>query len=335
MTISFPENKYLNNRGIIRNIGDTPIDILRPADNLLNIDNVEYCFTYINSSGKAKGGNSIILKLYLAQEVGNTGSEYGDPDLILKILKFPFGRRGRKRKAHKRFDKEVKALVDCQEHSFQNVISVKHSGTCRLKQYSEKKPFLDFGFYTMEYAQYDLKAYIEEKHGELTEEMKLALCISLAEGLQELSSLGYYHRDIKPDNIFIVGDNWKIGDLGLIAERDEEDNLDDNNEFIGPRGWLSPEAMNKFLCYDKGFTFNHDCKIDHQSDIFQLGRVFCYIMQFNNPMGVFRENEMFFSSTGIYQVIRTMLNYSKKRRYKRIEEVVDALRRIQQKLAIS
>ena len=38
---------------------------------------------------------------------------------------------------------------------------------------------------------------------------------------------------------------WKIGDLGLVTRRDLD--YDRQNEFIGPKGWLSPEAMNKYL----------------------------------------------------------------------------------------
>lgn len=70
--------------------------------------------------------------------------------------------------------------------------------------------------------------------------------MQIAYGIKNLDSLGFYHRDIKPDNILIFNDNqWRISDLGLVAKRDED--IDRPNEFIGPKGWISPEAMNKYL----------------------------------------------------------------------------------------
>ena len=60
----------------------------------------------------------------------------------------------------------------------------------------------------------------------------------------------------------------------MLAERDDEEEIDDPNEFFGPRGWHSPEAMNKFLCEGKDLEFEHNYVLDHQSDIFQLVKVF-------------------------------------------------------------
>jgi serine/threonine protein kinase len=37
-----------------------------------------------------------------------------------------------------------------------------------------------------------------------------------AEGLEFLNSRGIYHRDIKPQNLFLVGEQVKVGDLGFL-----------------------------------------------------------------------------------------------------------------------
>jgi serine/threonine protein kinase len=71
--------------------------------------------------------------------------------------------------------------------------------------------------------------------------------------------LGYYHRDLKPDNILISDNTWKIGDLGLVSRRNNEFNLDKVAALIGPRGWYSPEALNKYLTEDKNLEFSYDC----------------------------------------------------------------------------
>jgi serine/threonine protein kinase len=184
----------------------------------------------------------------------------------------------------------------------------------------------------MEYAEYDLKNYIEFNHHLMKLNDKLSLCINLCEGLKELYSLGYYHRDIKPDNIFMIDDVWKIGDLGLLDERNKPNEIDKVAEPIGPKGWMSPESMNKYLCEGKNFKHSHNCIIDHQSDIFQLGKVFWYIFQHNAPIGSVRGKDFLIKNSQIYAVLRTMLNNSKQRRYKEIDEVIKLLKPIEVEL---
>ena len=144
-----------------------------------------------------------------------------------------------------------------------------------------------------------------------------------------MKKLGYYQRDIKHDNIFIIGGyKWKIGDGGLLEDRKSE-TLDGVAEFIGPRGWITTEAMNKYLCEAYGYTFKHNCSIDHKSDIFQLGKVFWYIFQHNAPIGNIKESDFLIKENGIFPIIKTMLNYSKKSRYNNIDEITKLLKKIE------
>ncbi len=336
---TFPEGKTVYN-GTIKDfsinekwIDYIDIDINNPKNNIITIGNVEYYFTYLsNESPYNSGGNSIILKLYEAQNFDIEDINYEKPDLILKILKFPNKAANRTpSKSTKRFLKEISSLEKCKENHFQNIIILYQYGICKIYD-SVKKRYLDYQYYTMEYAEHTLKTFIESNHSTITYEEKISLCRSLGEGLKELDSLRFYHRDIKPDNIFMTENNtWKIGDLGLIDERQSETKIDDIAEPIGPRGWMSPESMNKHLCEGKEFAFQHNCKIDHQSDIFQLGKVFWYIFQHNAPIGTVKESDFMIRNSEIFSIIKTMLNHSKKKRYSNIDEVIKLLKPLEAK----
>lgn len=334
MNFTFPENKTLHNSIIQNYTGElnqnfevSRIDILNPKDNVIYIDNTEYVFTYYdNKTGKNKGRNSIILKLYESQNIDEDDVQYDDPDMVLKILKHKKALKPEwKKQIEKRFENEINALKVCQKKGFQNIINIYGDGVCKI--YSPyKSRYEEYLFYTMEYAEYDLKKYIEKNFKKLSLEEKVGLCLSLSRGLKELKSLGYYHRDIKPDNIFMVDHQWKIGDLGLLGNRNSDFNLDRKGEPIGPRGWMSPESMNKYLCEEHDFPFQFNCTIDHKSDIFQLGKVFWYIFQHNAPIGSIRQSDFKIRHNRIYPILRTMLNYSYVKRYNRIDEVIKLLK---------
>jgi serine/threonine protein kinase len=339
MNFSFPEHlsthfdtiKYFEKEG--KNISYQDIDPLTPLKNQINIKNIDYYFRYISDdNNKNKGGNSIILRLYESQFIDIDNIEYGRPDLVIKILKNKANRNPEyKRKSQIRFEKEITALKKCDDKNFQNIVKIFESGYCRIYN-PNRNHYEDYIYYTMEYADYDLKKYIEENHNILLFENKLALCLSICEGIRELDILDYYHRDIKPDNIFMIDNDWKIGDLGLLAERNLNFEIDEEAEPIGPRGWMSPESMNKYLTEGKNFNYKYDCVIDHQSDIFQLGKVFWYIFQHNSPIGSITEKDFKINESIIYPILRTMLNHSKKRRYKRIEEIIYLIKKIESKV---
>lgn len=336
MNFTFPKDKVLYN-GTLRQYafqgGRESFDLIDPTTPLLNliqIDKTDYYFTNLNEDGDNKGGNSIILKLYEAQSINASDPIYEDPDLILKIHKIK--KRKCPIKSQIRFINEIDALYKCKEKVFQNVIIIENSGVCKIYDNRSGK-FNDYYYYTMEYAKYDLKSFVELHHKNITIEYKLSLCLDLAKGLKELKLIGLYHRDIKPDNIFMNSDgSWKIGDLGLINDQNSDFQLDKIAEAIGPKGWMSPESMNKYLTENKGFERKFPCVIDHQSDIFQLGKVFWYIFQHNAPIGTVKEGDFFLKRSQIYPIIKTMINHSRNKRYSDIEEVIDLLNIVDNKL---
>lgn len=307
------------------------IDFVSPQNNFITINSTDYIFKKLSEEGN-KGGNSIILKLYSNIEL-HDNEDYIDldnekPDLIIKILKFNFKKLAgipNYKKTHKRFLNEIQALNICKTPFSQNVIKIYNNGECVI----DKKHFL---FYTMEYAESDLKDFIEENKPDFDFERKVIFCKEILEGFKELNKNKLYHRDIKPDNIFMVNGKWKIGDLGLVNGRHLEYNFIETANFIGPRGWVSPEVMNKYLTEDKNFNYDYDCEIDHQSDIFQLGKLFWYIFQHNAPIGSVKLSDFNNEFSDVYPILKTMLNHNKKRRYKEVDEIIPLFNIIEKKI---
>lgn len=301
------------------------------SNNTITIDGIDYFAYYIDPEYKKnKGANSYVFVLYQAQNF--VDYEISVPERVIKISNKIDYENGIS-EYNNRFYREIEALNECTKRHISNVVTIYSYGqlTCRGKNRKGYDRLFYFPFYVMDYASCDLKKYLENNH--IIYSDRIDLCLQIATGLKGLKDLGYYHRDLKPDNILIFDNTWKIGDLGLIAYRDEDELYDKKNEFIGPKGWLSPEAMNKYLnCGENEYGF--DCKIDHQSDIFQLGKIFWYILQGNVPIGCIRRPDYLDRHDDVYSLLRYMLNHTKKKRPLTIDYVINDLSRIELKYSL-
>ena len=103
-----------------------------------------------------------------------------------------------------------------------------------------------------------LKQYMNE-HGPLDTETALNFSTQIARALSHAHSKGIVHRDIKPQNILVVGENTiKVADFGIAALQSEVPDVE--NEAIGSVHYISPEQA-------KGLP------VDERSDIYSLGIV--------------------------------------------------------------
>lgn len=301
---------------------------IEPLDNIITIDRVDYIL-YRNDIRGNKGGNSWIYFLYAIGDIENIEDSDNlpeTPDMVVKINKYCINNNSSNAiKRNNRFEQEIKALYNCRSKPY--VIDIYHNGIIEDSTGNEWK------YYSMEFAEYDLKGFMESKENLSTSE-RIAICIKLTQALNDLYTAGYYHRDIKPDNFFLtMYKEWKIGDLGLVEERNKENEIDDPQEFIGPRGWTSPEVMNKVLT-DKNCK-RFDRTIDDKSDIFQLGMVFWYVMQGNAPIGCIMEKDFLENNHELYMLIRTMISHDKRLRPQTFDDIIYKLNQIADKYLLS
>jgi len=212
-----------------------------------------------------------------------------------------------------RFIREIEVLEKLKEEDINNIVTIHFNHVIEIDG-------KEFPYYVMEKGDTDLKEYLIS-NPELDNQEKVRFCLDIFNAIKELHVKNIYHRDIKPDNIFLFreGDEeemkyvWKIGDLGLMTERHKD--YDDLGEKIGPYGWVSPESMNKFLTEKANLGF--DCVIDDKSDIFQLGKLFWFLFQLNVPIGQITIEDFICNlehKDRIFKLIQTMIQYSKRRR---------------------
>ena len=272
----------------------------------------------------SKGGNSNVFKLY---------DPNNNTTFAIKISNFPVARRVRgqandwKSRGYARFLEEINALNIAKQNNYNNIVRIEFDGLIEVE--GEKFPY-----FVMEKADTDLKEYIQS-NTEFDEQERFKICLEVMFAVKQLHGKEIYHRDIKPDNIllFNTGEEgksvWKISDLGLIGRGGTRASVDQIGEKIGPFGWLSPEAANKFLTEKLNLGF--DCKIDNESDIFQLGKLFWFVYQSNIPVGQIYSEDFIAPITKnkefIFSIIRKMLSYSKldRKKISSLEEDMELL----------
>lgn len=124
----------------------------------------------------------------------------------------------------------------------------------------------DSFYYVMEFLDGDsLRKDLIRRGGKMSVEQFYPILAQVGEALSLAHSMTIVHRDVKPDNIFILKNGIvKLTDFGIArAAEFEESNLTKTGIMMGTLNYVSPEQL-------------QDAKsVDHRADIFSLGIV-CY-----------------------------------------------------------
>lgn len=124
--------------------------------------------------------------------------------------------------------------------------------------------------YTMEYAETTLEKYVRDNV--LSDEIKLNCIRQILYIMSEVHKKDIIHRDISPNNIFIVSGQLKIADFGLGK---------DLNVFTSHQTIHTNAVGQYYYCAPEQFMMLKDG--DKRSDVYSLGRVINFIMT-GNPM---------------------------------------------------
>lgn len=229
-------------------------------DQIIGSDGSKY--TVIGMLGQ--GGNGAVFEC----ENDVTGETFA-----LKVLLNSRGTRDR------RFEREVQIISNL---NHEHIVTYVTHGELSIHFQNQRGRWntnpSNTSFVIMRKADLNLGEFLKHNGSSLRFEDYYGQFVGLTKALEQLHSKAI-HRDIKPDNILISGDVWQISDFGLCALIEEvEDQLTRTDEAVGPKYWMSPEAISKAM----GLGDVINCC----SDLFQLASVFWFVVTRRPPVGI-------------------------------------------------
>lgn len=167
-----------------------------------------------------EGGNGVVFAANL--------KENPEELLAIKILK----NERVNQKLYGRFETEISFLNS--EKSNDGILPIIHYHLPTYENLETEK-----AWYTMPIA-IPVTKYISRNNLGPTDIIKLF--VDYSNTLVSLNSQGTFHRDIKPDNLFVLNDKPVIGDFGLVKYPSRENKTD--NKKLGPIFFIAPEMLN-------------------------------------------------------------------------------------------
>lgn len=204
------------------------------------------------------------------------------------------------RKGRERFIRESRLLSQIDDN---HVIKILDQGKITATKDKEETSVI-LPFIIMPLADKNLKDLVVTHNGSIPYEEYISQFRGLCKALKALHQHAI-HRDIKPENILVMRNAWVLADFGLCRFDNCEDDITADNKNIGPRYWMSPEAMNKAIG-------NADI-INKASDVYQLCSVFWYVVTKRHPTGCLDSSD-WPGYTDLYHLIVKALSHDHRRR---------------------
>lgn len=108
--------------------------------------------------------------------------------------------------------------------------------------------------------------------GTVSERLAREVGAAVADALAAIHAAGIVHRDVKPDNVFLLPDETvKLADLGVALLRDEAERITQPGEFVGSLLYAAPEQL------ERG-------PVDARADLYALGLLLFELVAGRHPV---------------------------------------------------
>lgn len=211
------------------------------------------------------------------------GKKFGDYTVLSPLGQGTFGQtwlveKGKSKYALKIFknemiktDKQVKRI----DREIESLRVVKHPNVVRyVGDGYHTEGYDKYRFLVMEYADGEpLRTFIE-RNGRLTVTQTQRIGLQILDGIRAIHDAGFYHRDLKPDNIFVTrAGDVRILDFGLVKFLDAS-TLTATGDTMGTYAYMPPEQLK-------------DSKnIDHRADLYSFGAIVFHMITGRIPLEI-------------------------------------------------
>lgn len=130
--------------------------------------------------------------------------------------------------------------------------------------------------------------------------------LQMIDCIQELHSRNEFHRDIKPQNFLMDGDQIVVSDFGLTTEIGSETGFTRSSVFWGTHGYIPPEFLTG--------GFKH---ADAAGDVFMLGKTIYALLSQRDPLYLVGDG----IPAPLFHIIERCCSIPKAQRYQSLSEL--------------
>lgn len=150
--------------------------------------------------------------------------------------------------AIKKMKKKFYSWDECMSlKELKSLRKLNHINIVKLKEVVKVSDDLYFVFELLEQNVLQLYTEVRDKGKPLTETQIKSVIYQTAAGLAYMHKQGFFHRDMKPENLLITNDTVKIADFGLAREVRSRPPY---TEYISTRWYRAPEILLKSSVYN-------------------------------------------------------------------------------------